>query len=551
MADLHLRLYDTLTARLTPLVPRHPGRAGVYTCGPTTYDVAHVGHARAALAPDVLVRHLRGQGLEVTYVRNITDVDDKILKRAEQEGTSPLELSARMAQLYQDDVHAIGCATPDVEPRVSAHIPEIIAIIEKLIANGAAYEQVMPSGARDVYYAVRAFPGYGKLSKRNIDDMRVGARVEASEDKRDPLDFALWKGCAGEAWGWDSPWGKGRPGWHIECSAMSERYLGHGFDVHVGGMDLVFPHHENEIAQSEAAHPGEGSFVHIWIHNGFVNVDKEKMSKSLGNFVTIRDVLARNDAEALRYFLLGVHYRGPIAFDMESRCPACGGLRASRDAAEACDTCAVTGEARIVFPGVLEAERRVDYLYQAFARLDGLGGLGRDGGGTRPTKLPKELAAVVDLAARAPERVTAALDDDLNTPVALAIIGELAKAANELGDLAIRRKKDKDLLQAIPFAAAHLYGALEATLAPLGLLQTAAAAYRDRTQAQRLGILGTTSGAIDARLAERAAARQAKDFARADTLRRELDAQGIEVADGTEGSTWRVAPGGRLANATP
>ena len=388
MPDLHLRLYDTLTAQLTPLVPRHPGAVGVYTCGPTTYDVAHIGHARAAVAPDVLVRHLRAQGIKVTYVRNITDVEDKILKRAQTEGTTPLELSSRMAKLYQEDVRAVGCADPDVEPRVSDHIPEIIGLVERLIALGAAYEVRMPSGARDVYYSVRAFPGYGKLSKRNVDDMRVGARVEACEDKRDPLDFALWKGCsrdegdALESWGWDSPWGKGRPGWHIECSAMSARYLGHGFDVHCGGMDLIFPHHENEIAQSEAAHPGEGNFVSMWIHNGFVNVDKEKMSKSLGNFVTIRDVLRRNDAEALRCFLLGVHYRGPINFDVEVRCLLCGAARQLPDPKEGdegrmrvlkpdepCPGCGQPGEGRVVFPGVVEAERRVDYIYQALGRL--------------------------------------------------------------------------------------------------------------------------------------------------------------------------------------
>ena len=391
MPQLRLRLHDTLTGNLTPLVPRKPGEVGVYTCGPTTYDVAHVGHARAAIAPDTLVRHLRAQGLRVVSVRNITDVDDKILKRAQQEGVPPMELSARMARLYQEDVAAVGCTPPDVEPKVSESIPDIVAIVQNLIARGAAYEVTMPSGARDVYYAVRAFPGYGKLSKRNVEDLRVGARVEANEEKRDPLDFALWKGCAGEAWGWDSPWGRGRPGWHIECSAMSARYLGHGFDVHCGGMDLIFPHHENEIAQSEAAHPDEGPFVHIWIHNGFVNVDKEKMAKSLGNFVTIRDVLARNDAEALRYFLLTVHYRMPIAFDTEK-----------------------LPDGRVVFPGIVEAERRVDHLYGAMARLATI--LGPAPGGTSPARVPKDIQPFARLAVDSRARVDAALDDDLNAP---------------------------------------------------------------------------------------------------------------------------------------
>jgi cysteinyl-tRNA synthetase len=552
MSEIHLRLHDTLTGKLTPFVPRHEGKAGVYTCGPTTYDVAHVGHARASLAPDVLVRYLRAKGLEVTYVRNITDVDDRILQRAERNGTTPLELSASMAKLYQEDMRAVGCADPDVEPRVSGNIAEIIALVEKLIAVGAAYAVDMGTGARDVYYKVRAFPGYGKLSKRNVDDLRVGARVEASEDKEDPLDFALWKGCVGDAWGWESPWGKGRPGWHIECSAMSERYLGHGFDVHCGGMDLIFPHHENEIAQSEAAHPGCGNFVGIWIHNGFVNVDKEKMSKSLGNFVTVRDVLARNDAEALRYFLLAVHYRGPIGFDVESRCVPCGGLRQEAlpegkvrvlEAAEPCPACGKPGPGRVIFPGILEAERRIDHLYQALARVT----ITQDAtDATVSARVPSDLLPFSRLAAEARDRVFAALDDDLNTPAALAVLTELAKAANELADLAHKRRKDTDLQRALPYVAVKLQAALLAALKPLGLLQTPADEYRARTQAQRLAILGTTPEQIDARLAERAAARQAKDFARADVLRKELDAQGIEVADGAEGTTWRVAPGGRV-----
>jgi cysteinyl-tRNA synthetase len=563
MPPLHVRLYDTLTAQPKPLVPRHPGTVGVYTCGPTTYDVAHVGHARAALAPDVLVRHLRAQGLRVTYVRNITDVEDKILKRAEAEGTTPVELSSRMARLYQEDMHALGCADPDVEPKVSDHIPEIVALIEQLVRLGAAYEVTLPTGARDVYYSVRAFPGYGKLSKRHVDDMRVGARVEANEDKRDPLDFALWKGCVPggttlkDNWGWESPWGKGRPGWHIECSAMSARYLGHGFDVHCGGMDLVFPHHENEIAQSEAAHPGEGAFVGTWIHNGFVNVDKEKMSKSLGNFVTIRDVLRRHDPEALRCFLLGVHYRGPINFDVEVRCLLCGARRQVPDPAEAdpdrvrilkpeepCPGCGKPGEGRVVFPGVVEAERRVDYVHQALGRL---GALPASGDGTKPAKMPKDLAPFVALAVDASGRLSAALDDDLNTPVALAIAGELAKAGNEIADLTQRKKKDADLQRSVPFVAAHVHAALKNVLGTLGLLQTPPDAYRTRTQAQRLALLGLAAGEVDARLEERALARKAKDFARGDAIRKELEVLGIEIADSPEGTTWRVAPGGRLA----
>jgi cysteinyl-tRNA synthetase len=514
--DLKLRLHDTLSGKLKPVVARSGGEVGVYCCGPTTYDVAHVGHARAALAPDIVVRHLRCQGAKVTYVRNVTDVDDKILKRAGERGEVPTELSARFAAEYQKDMRELGCFDPDVEPRVSQSIGDIIAIIEKLIAQGAAYEATMKTGARDVYYAVRSFAGYGKLSKRNLDEMRVGARVEASEDKRDPLDFALWKGCVGEAWGFESPWGKGRPGWHIECSAMADRHLGHGFEIHCGGMDLVFPHHENEIAQSEAAHPGEGDFAHIWMHNGFVNVDKEKMAKSLGNFVTVRQTYERNDPEALRYFLLGVHYRGPIAFDTEK-----------------------LESGRVIFPGVSEAERRVDYLYQGLGRLAALANEA-EGDVTAPAKMPKDLQSFVAVAKTARARVDEALDDDLNTPVALAVIGEVAKAANELVDLAAKRKKDKEIVRIAPFVAKLLHGELLSTCAPLGLLQTPPAEYLARTQERRLKIVGLDPEAIEKLLVMRADARQNKDFARGDAIRKELEGKGIEVADGPAGTTWRA-----------
>jgi cysteinyl-tRNA synthetase len=516
MAELRLRLHDTLSDKLTPLEPRRPGEVRVYCCGPTTYDVAHVGHARAALVPDILVRHLRGQDFSVTYVRNVTDVDDKILKRAAEAGEDPIALSSRMTELYQQDVAMLGCAAPDIEPRVSETIAEILALVSKLIELGAAYVVQMPSGARDVYYAVRSFAGYGKLSKRNIEDLLVGARIEASEEKRDPLDFAVWKGCVGDAWGWDSPWGRGRPGWHVECSAMAERYLGHGFDVHCGGMDLIFPHHENEIAQSEAAHPGEGPFASIWIHHGFVTINKEKMAKSLGNFVTARDVYERNDPEALRYFLLTVHYRGPIGFEIDK-----------------------LEDGRVIFSGVLEAERRVDYLYEALGRLEVLAADFQPDR-TTPGKVPKDLIPFAKIAVEARARLDAALDDDLNTPAALAILGEVAKAGNELADLVQKRRKDAEFSYAAPFVGQRLLDALTSAVEPLGLLQTPLPVYRERTQAQRLRIRNLSPSEIEARLAERAAARRAKDFARSDEIRRELAERGVEVADTPEGSTWRA-----------
>ena len=510
-----LKIHDTLTGRLVPFTPRQAGKVGVYCCGPTTYDVAHVGHARAALTPDILVRHLRSKGYPVTYVRNITDVDDKILNRAKERGEEPTALSARYAKLYQEDVAEVGCAKPDVEPKVSEHIPEIISIIETLIEKGAAYVADMADGARDVYYAVRTFEGYGKLSKRNIDELRAGERIEVSQEKRDPLDFALWKGCTEDEWGWPSPWGKGRPGWHIECSAMSLKYIGDCFDIHTGGMDLVFPHHENELAQSEAAHPELAPLANIWMHNGFVNVDKEKMSKSLGNFFTLRDVLGRNDPEAVRWFLLTVHYKGPINFDVDK-----------------------LESGRVVFPGIIEAERRVDYVYTTLDRLEALVKSAAELPAGSP---PKHVSpSAVEVAESARRKVEEALDEDLNTPVALSVIGEVAKTANELCDLVVRKKKDFDLQKWAPVIAGRLLAALQGCVQAIGLLQTPPDVYRTRTQARRLELLGKTAEDIEAALRERDEARKAKDFARSDAIRKSLSDAGIEVADSPAGSTWRI-----------
>ena len=518
MAQPSIALFNTLTMQKEPLVPLEPGVVRVYVCGPTVYSYIHVGNARTFTSFDVIVRYLRYRGYRVTYVRNYTDVDDKIIKAAHETGEEPVALAARFVEIFREDARALHLLEPDVSPKVSDHIPEILRIIQALVDKGVAYES-----QGDVYFSVKRYPDYAKLSKRNLDDLCAGDRVQQSEHKHEPLDFALWKAAKPGEPSWDSPWGKGRPGWHIECSAMSERYLGYGFDVHCGGMDLVFPHHENEIAQSEAAHPGEGPFCSLWIHNGFVNVDKEKMAKSLGNFVTIRDVYQRNDPEALRYFLLTVHYRGPIAFETEKR-----------------------EDGRVIFPGILEAERRVDYLYHTLGRLGSLaelaGGAGTDGDGApAPTmRLPREMAPMMDLASQARGKVDQALDDDLNTPVALAIVGELARAGNELVDLAQKRRKDAEVAKAAPLVAKMLARALWSSVEPLGILQTPMDVYRTRTQAQRLSIMGKTSEEIAARLEERRQARQEKDFARGDAIRKELEALGIEVADNPTGTTWRL-----------
>jgi cysteinyl-tRNA synthetase len=509
-----VRLYNTLTRNLEPFTPKNADRVGVYCCGPTVYDVPHAGHARSAVAFDVLVRHLRARGHNVHYVRNITDIDDKILARAKENGEAPLALSERMAEVYREQIGAVGCAPPDVEPKVSDHLEEIFALVQKLIDEDAAYVVDMPAGTRDVYFAVRNFAGYGKLSRRKIDDLIAGARVERDETKRDPLDFALWKGVPEGEWGWVSPWGYGRPGWHIECSAMSGKYLGHGFDIHAGGMDLIFPHHENEIAQSEAAAPGSGDFSRYWMHNGFVNVDKEKMSKSLGNFVTVQDVLARNDAEAFRWFLMTVHYRGPIQFDSEK-----------------------LDSGRVIFPGVDEAERRVDYVYTTLHRLESLARPG-----DLPEKLAPELSAFKKQMDAASAAATDALDDDLNTPVALASLGELAKLANEMADLAHKRRKDESFTKAASVLAAEAMAALRSVAHTLGLLHAPVQEYLDRTQARRLALRALSAADVERKICERTDARAAKDFARSDALREELLAQGIVLRDTPDGTDWMVEP---------
>ena len=506
------KLYNTLTRSLETVEIRD-GNVGIYCCGPTVYDVPHAGNARAALVPDILVRLLRSLGVDVTYVRNLTDVDDKILDRAKQKGIGPLELSSKMALVYQDLMYQLGCLPPSYEPKVSDNIPDIIALIKDILARDTAYVLERGGGLRDVYFRVRSFAEYGKLSRRKIDELQVGARIERDEEKNDPLDFALWKGTGADEWGWDSPWGRGRPGWHIECSAMSRRHLGHGFSVHTGGMDLIFPHHENEIAQSEAAEPEAGPLACCWLHNGFLNVDKEKMSKSLGNFVTVPDVFRRNDPEGFRWFLLTAHYRAPIQLDT-----------------------ATVDDGRVVFPSIDEAERRVDYLYSTVERLRELGPVDAP---SMPNR-PKELGLIAQAINKAAEQAESALLDDLNTPMALAGLGELLKAANELCDLKQKRKKDA------AFAVAASALGIEATTAirimtnRLGLLQSPPESYRDRTRRNRANRRGLTLDEISKKVIERENARKTRDFSRADAIRDELLALGVSVKDTPNGPEWNL-----------
>jgi cysteinyl-tRNA synthetase len=528
MSTSGIHFYNTMTQRLEPLEPIEPGHVRVYVCGLTTYDHAHAGHARTYLAFDVLVRFLRARDLRVTLVRNVTDVDDKILKRAAEKGEPPLELSRRMSRINDEELLAIGCLEPDFAPRVSESIPDIVSLIETLVDDGVSYVAKTAKGS-DVYFAVRAFAGYGKLSHRDVDDLLSGARVEPGDAKRDPLDFALWKAAGDDEWGWDSPWGRGRPGWHVECSAMAAKILSPHFDIHGGGMDLIFPHHENEIAQSEAAW-GE-PFARLWLHAGFLNVDAEKMSKSLGNFVTIAQILERNDAEALRYFVLGVHYRGPVNFDVER-----------------------LSDGRVVFPGLDEAERRVEYLYttrEALVLTSGANAPAREAnraesGAHEASGAHPEVAGTDANAAvvrEAPGRVMAALDSDLNTSVALSVVGELARVGNELVQQATKRKADANAQATIRALAAAAIRALDACCMPMGLMQATAETFAARTRERRLRLRGLEAPVIDARVKERAEARACKDFARADVIRVELARQGVELQDVPGGgkTKWTVS----------
>ncbi len=494
-----LRLYNTLTSRIEPFEPADPAHARLYVCGPTVYDFSHVGHARCYIIYDVLVRHLRASGMKVTFVRNITDIEDKIIARAAKNGETPQALSERFYEAYAEDMRALGNLPPDIEPKVSTHMDEIRALITKLIDKGAAYES-----QGDVYFRVSAFPDYGKLSHRNLANMESGAsgRTEDEETarKEHPADFALWKKSDDGSATWPSPWSAGRPGWHIECSAMSCKHLGESFDLHGGGLDLVFPHHENEIAQSEAA-SGKQLAKH-WMHNGFVETNKEKMSKSLGNFFTIRDIFKHVEPEAMRYFMLTVGYRSPLGFDWDTDE---GGH--------------VTG-----FPGLREAEKQLEYLYTTRERLSQIPA-NRIVDKVQPTT--KELSDYV-------QRLTDALDDDLNLPVALAATLEFVSAVNGLCD---RVKAKQPISTAERNFATAGFAAMDKRLG-IGAqdVRTVLVAIRDRRAASR----GIKPAEIDGLLLDRTAARQAKDFTRADHIRDTLMSMGVELLDTPDGTSWRV-----------
>jgi cysteinyl-tRNA synthetase len=453
-----LRIYNSLTREKQDFAPIRPGEVRMYVCGVTVYDYCHLGHARMMVAFDVVQRWLRASGYRVTYVRNITDIDDKIIRRAAEAGEPVAALTERFIRAMDEDIGALGVQKPDHEPRATEYVPQMLEMIGRLEKKGLAYR----AQGGDVNFSVRGFPAYGRLSGKSLDDLRAGERVEVDAAKRDPLDFVLWKRSRPEEPKWPSPWGEGRPGWHIECSAMGCTLLGESFDIHGGGQDLQFPHHENEIAQSEGANGVR--FVNYWMHNGFVRVDEEKMSKSLGNFFTIRDILGAVDPEVVRFFIVRAHYRSPLNYS---------------DA------------------HLHEAKTALARLYTAL----------RDAPAAQ---------ARVDWDEPHARRFRAAMDDDFNTPEAVA---ELFSLAHEIG------RGGKEL-------AAQLKG----LGGVLGLLEREPQAFLHGGPAG-----GPSDAEIEQRIAARAAARRQKNYAEADRIRAELEAAGVILEDGPAGTSWRRA----------
>ncbi len=456
-----LKVYNDLTNRKEEFKPIEPGKVRMYVCGITVYERLHLGHARMMVVFDVVYRHLREQGYDVTYVRNITDIDDKIINRSNELGEPYTELTERVIQAMHEDNIALGNLPPDNEPRATAYIKQIIDMINRLIDKGHAY--VANNG--DVYYSVESFNGYGKLSGKSTEDLIAGARVDVGEEKRDPLDFVLWKAAKPREPAWESPWGAGRPGWHIECSAMSTCCLGDTFDIHGGGTDLTFPHHENEIAQSEGA-TGQ-PFVNYWLHNGFLRVNDEKMSKSLGNFFTVREILQQYSGEEIRYFILTSHYRSQLNYDHEHLMNARGALTRFYTALR----------------GLPAAEYSDDSLFTG--------------------------------------QFTAAMDDDFNTPEALAIMFDLVRKINRA------RQGDKKSAALLGAELKHLGNIL-------GILQNDPDTYLRSGTGN-----GVSDEEIEALIQQRLDARKAKEWATADRIRDDLKAQNILLEDSAQGTTWR------------
>jgi cysteinyl-tRNA synthetase len=482
---MSLRLYNTLTGQKEEFTPLTPGKVGMYVCGVTVYDYCHVGHARAGIVFDTVYRYLQHIGYEVNYVRNFTDIDDKIIKRANEENIDWQEVTKKYIAAFHEDMGQLNIVIPNTEPKATDHIDGMLAMVTSLIDQGKAYES-----EGDVYFSIKNFPEYGKLSGRNIDDLLAGARVEPGEHKRDPLDFALWKKSKPGEPSWDSPWGPGRPGWHIECSAMGRHFLGERFDIHGGGKDLVFPHHENEIAQSQGCSGTPP--VKYWLHNGFVNINEEKMSKSLGNFFTIREILKRYHPEALRLFLLSHHYRGPIDFADEY---------------------------------LNDAEKSLDRFYEFFSLAQEIRG-----------ELTVEADSDENEGIRSQpfiQKIEEAMNDDFNTAVVVAHINEELRHLNRA---MTQLQKKKGNWSEFDTAAATLKYACQL----LGFLYLEPKDYKARVLETKKEVLGLDVAQIEALIAQRKTARETKDWAKADECRDALLDLGVVLEDNAGGTVWKV-----------
>jgi cysteinyl-tRNA synthetase len=479
---MSLQIYNTVKGKKEDFHSLRPGKVGMYVCGVTVYDLCHLGHGRGAVVFDVIRRYLEYSGYDVTFVKNYTDIDDKIIARAREEGVEASALAERFIGEYVRDMESLGVRPADLEPKATEHIEDILQLVAGLVEKGVAY-----AVEGDVYFRVQSFAPYGSLSGRSTEDMVAGARVEVDERKENPLDFALWKASKEREPWWDSPWGRGRPGWHIECSAMSAAHLGEQIDIHGGGKDLIFPHHENEIAQSEAFSGRD--FVRYWMHNGFVNINREKMSKSLGNFFTIREILERYEAEAVRFFLLSTHYRSPIDFSDQN---------------------------------LAEATRTLDRFYHLLGELEAArGGAPAEGGG--------EAAAAADSLG---ERFRAAMDDDFNTAEALGEIFKTSRAFS--GALARGERPGEKTLDAFLSIVRETGGVL-------GILNSTSESWgerRARRDEKEKSLVD--SSWIESRIADREEARTGKDWAAADAIRDELLAKGVTLEDTPGGTVWRL-----------
>ena len=487
-----LKIYNTLTGRKETFVPLAPGSVNMYVCGVTVYDVCHIGHARSAVVFDAIRRYFRYRGYAIRFAKNFTDIDDKIIGKAAKEGMPWNQVAEKYIKKYYEDMHRLDVQDADLEPRATGHIKEIIDIVKGLVEKGHAY-----AIGGDVYFSVPSFPEYGKLSGRRLEEMLAGARVEVDERKKNPMDFALWKSSKEGEPAWDSPWGPGRPGWHIECSAMVLKHLGETIDIHAGGADLIFPHHENEIAQSEA-YTGK-PFVRYWMHNGFITVNKEKMSKSLGNFFTVEEILERFDPESVRLFLLQTHYRSPIEFSNEP---------------------------------LEEAERTLERFYQSLERLEDFLFLPMPGApAAKKESVPAGFEEAEGVLASFKKAFMKAMDDDFNTALAIGHIFELIKEINRFLDAKPAGAKAKDIMS-------RAKQELEEAANVLNVFnRTPAQWQRALLQIKKTGIDEAT---IERLIEERRLARAQKDWKRADVIRAELDAKGITLEDKTGSTAWRV-----------